>query len=89
MAAEVSWITILPTGEVEEPSKRCGKFLMEMERFSGDAKEDDLGSVAWSWTSRRLSSESASLWSELGRRISVSQERSCRCCAGAREAQVD
>ena len=36
----------------------------------------------WSWTWQRHSSESASLWSGLGRRTSASQERSCGCFVG-------
>ena len=29
-----------------EPSKRCGKMLMEMERFDGKAKKEDQGALA-------------------------------------------
>ena len=47
------------------------QFLMEMERFNGIATEEDQGAKACA----------ASLWSGLGRRISVSQERSCECFA--------
>ena len=31
---------------MEEPNKRCGKLLMEMERFDGKAKEGEQGAVA-------------------------------------------
>ena len=48
------------------------EFLMEMERFNGIAKEEDQGAVA-------LVLDLAK--SGLGRRISVSQERSCECFA--------
>ena len=34
----------------------------------------------WCWTLRRHSSESAFLWSGLGRRFSASHGRSCGCC---------
>ena len=57
------------------------EFLMEMERFNGIAKEEDQGAVALVLDLAKAASVSASLWSGLGRRISVSQERSCECFA--------
>ena len=52
--------------------------LMEVQRISGKAKAENQGAVALVH-----SSESAFLWSGLGRRISDSQGRSCGCCAAA------
>ena len=56
------------------------EILMEMEEFIGKAKEEGQGAVALVLDLAKASSVSVSLWSGLGRRISVSQERSCECC---------
>ena len=54
---------------------------MEMERFNGKAKAEDQGAVALVLLLAKALSESALLWSGLGRRISASQGKYCGCCA--------
>ena len=55
--------------------------LMEMGRFNGNAKEKTKEWWLGYWTSRRLSSVSASLWFGPGQHTSASQGRSCECFA--------
>ena len=60
-------------------------------RVDWDAKDGRNGGVqqtVWETLRRKPSSLSASLWSGLGRRISVSQERSCECCRAPEEGTV-
>ena len=56
------------------------EIVMELEGFYGKANQKRV-KERWFSTWRKPSSVSASLWSGLGRRTSVSQERSCECCA--------
>ena len=42
----IALIGTLTTGEMEELSVQCGKYLMEMERFDGKAKAEEQGAVA-------------------------------------------
>ena len=77
--SRVDWA--LQMAGVEEPSKRCGKFSWRWKDLMGKQRKKIKEPWPWSWTWRRPSSGSVFLWCGPGRRTSVSEGRSCECCA--------
>ena len=65
---KILWIGTLLTGEMEEPSKQCGKFCWRWKGLMVKQGKKIKEPWLWSWTWRRPSSGSVFLWCGPGQR---------------------